>query len=796
MQRTSKSERSAFAGLLSRLNLSLYLVIGILLSGCSALNLVPEGKVLYTKSEVKLVPAGKVKARKKIKELLYSNINPEPNTSILGMRPSLWLYYKAGNPTRKGLNSFIKNKMGQAPVYMSDVKPDKTAELLEGHLKTNGFFQARVKSETVIKGKKGKVIYTAYVQRPYRIRNISTPVIDTLFANIDSLKKDSYLRKRQRYSLERLQGEQERLEEALENLGFYFFDDRHLIFEADSTVGDRKVDLTLMLEKGVPAKAKRIYKVGDVNIYPDFTLSIDTPALRTDTVVVHGYNYMDRKHFFRPSAIVKVINLEKGKIYSRTDREYTLGHLMGLGAFKFVNIKFMESPKDSATLDANIYMTPFLKKSIRAEFQTVSKSNNFVGPGLSVTLTNRNALRGSERLDLTLSSAYEVQISSKQSQALNAMELGGEAKLTFPRLLVPFNINYPGRKYLPTTEASIGSRIQQRINYFRLNSFNLAYGYAWRENTLKNHEFFPVDINFVELGKTSEDFDELLKQNPYLQRSFEDQFIPGARYSYTLNTQLNEKRETKFRDRDYEPSHIYFNARIDVAGNLIHALQGKRFEQDSTLEKGTIFGSPYSQFSKGEIDFRHYWQFAEKSQFVSRLNVGVGYAYGNSVTMPYIKQFAVGGSTSIRAFPARSLGPGTYNVRETINTESSKNTFFIDQRGDMKIEGNAEYRHDISKVIKTAVFVDAGNIWLLRDDPDRKGGKFEKKQWVNELAVGSGLGLRLDFNFFLLRFDLAFPLRKPWLPDGQRWVLSDIDPGSRAWRRENLILNIAIGYPF
>jgi outer membrane protein insertion porin family len=361
-------------------------------------------------------------------------------------------------------------------------------------------------------------------------------------------------------------------------------------------------------------------------------------------------------------------------------------------------------------------------------------------------------------------------------------------------MIVPFNINYSGRKYLPTTQVSIGSRVQQRIGFFRLNSFNMAYGYAWKENTLKTHEFYPVDINFVELGKTSPQFDELLNRNLYLKRSFENQFIPGARYSYTLNTQINEKRLDKFKERKFERSNVYFNAKIDVAGNLIHALQGKRFQQDSTNDQGTVLGSPYSQFTKGEVDGRHYLQISEKSKFVTRLNVGVGYAYGNSVTMPYIKQFAVGGSTSIRAFPARSLGPGTYNVRS--DTHSENRTLFIDQRGDVKIEGNAEYRHDISNVIKGAVFVDAGNIWLLRNDPQRPGGKFEKTQFMKQLAVGSGLGLRFDFNFFVLRFDGAFPLRKPWYPDSHRWVFNQIDFGSRAWRRENLILNIAIGYPF
>lgn len=776
----------------------------MMLSGCTALKQVPDGKVLYTKSEVKLIPSGRVRAKGKIKELLYTNINPKPNTTILGMRPTLWVWYKVGEPQKRGLKMFLKNKIGQAPVYMSDVDADKTADLLAGHLKNNGYFQSRVESKTEIDGKKGRIQYTAYVHRPYTFRKIQTPVIDTLFADIDSLKKDSYLKPGQRYNLERLKAEQERLEEALENLGFYYFDDRHLIFEADSTVGDLEVDLLLKLEKGVPAKAKRKYRIGTVNIYPDFTLSLDTTNIRpADTIKVMGYNYISRLNNFNPRSITNVIGLRPGNIYRRIDEEYTLSHLMTLGAFKFVNIKFNESNTDSATLNANIYMTPFMRKSIRAEFQATSKSNNFVGPGLSVTFTNRNAFRNSDRLELSLSSGYEVQIGRKQNGALNALELGGEARLSMPRFITPFKKNYPTKKYLPTTEVALGSRLQRRLGFFTLNSFNFSFGYTWRENTLKNHEFYPIDLNFVQLGQTSTEFQNLLDGNPFLTRSLANQFIPGARYSYTINTQLSERHNEKFREREIEPNHIYFNAKVDAAGNLLQLLKGRSFEQDQDIAAAEIFGSPYSQFIRGEIDFRHYFQIDEQNQFVTRFTSGVGYAYGNSLTMPYIKQFAVGGSTSLRAFPARSLGPGTYYVKEDPQSENSR--LFLDQRGDVKIEANAEHRFSISKTIKTAIFVDAGNIWLLRNDSSRMvtenditriAGKIRRDQILNELAVGTGVGLRFDFTFFVLRFDLAFPVRKPWLPDGERWVWDEVALGSSNWRSENLILNIAIGYPF
>jgi outer membrane protein assembly factor BamA len=777
------------------------LVISVLLPCCSAIKLVPENQVLYTGSSVKLIPEGRVTAKKKIKELMQSNILPKPNTTILGMRPGLWFFYKAGNPDKKGFRSFMKNKLGQAPVYMSDIDAEQIAQLLQAHLINNGYFSATVASKVTINDKKGKVRYTAHVHAPYRIRDIMYEHMDTLFRNIDSVKDKSYIKPKQRYNLERLKAEQERIETALENLGFFYFDDRHLIFKADSTVGKRQIDLTLGIEPGVPEKAKRIYRIGEIDVFPDYTLAGDTTAASADTVIVDGFHYIDKNHNYRPQTITKVINFRPGKIYRSLDREYTLQHLMSLGSFKFVDIRFAESPKDSFLLDTKIYLTPQFKKSLRAEFQMVSKSNNFVGPGFTVRFTNRNFLRGSEQFRITANTSYEVQVNRNLPEPLNSFEFGVESGLSVPRILSPLDIHYPSRRYLPTTEFSLGFRLQQRIGFFRLNSFNLSAGYTWRENTLKTHELYPVDINYVQLGHESPVFETLLTDNPFLARSFEDQFIIGSRYSYTLNTQVNQQRIEKFKEREFERSQFYFNGTVDVAGNLMSLLQHTLGNDGSDPSK--IFGSVYSQFVRGEVDFRYYLNFDKNNKLATRLDLGTGYAYRNSETLPYIKQFSIGGSNSVRAFPARTIGPGTYNVNDAYpppgNEEEQPQTtrqFFIDQRGDIKLEGNAEFRFNIIKFLKGAVFVDAGNIWLIREDPSRPGGKFRTDDFLDELAVGTGAGLRFDFNFFLLRFDLAFPLRKPYLPPGERWVVHDIDFGDPSWRGDNLILNIAIGYPF
>ena len=514
-----------------------------------------------------------------------------------------------------------------------------------------------------------------------------------------------------------------------------------------------------------------------------------------DTIKVNGYNYIDKDHNFRPEIITDVINIKTDSLYRTKDHEYSLIHLMGLKTFKYVNIKFSEL--DSSSLKADIFMTPLLPKSVRVQVQGVSKSNNFVGPGIELTFTNRNIFRGAELFQFKVHSAYEVQISRQVDTKLNSFEIGAEASLSVPRFITPFNVRYNSEKFLPATLFKVGYNFQERVTYFSLKTFNISGGYTWRETTLKTHELFPVDISYIKSGYKSQEFQDLLNQNPVLNNSFQDQFILGTRYSFTLNTQFTEDVEEKFRLKARKKSNFYFKGTVDVSGNLFNAIQKLGKAEGDSL---TIFGSPYSQYARGDIDFRYYLltgKARNKNMIATRLIVGVGNAYGNSTNMPYIKQFSVGGSNSIRAFPARSLGPGSYNVRNDPNVES----VFIDQRGDIKLEGNVEYRFGLFKSLKSAVFVDAGNIWLWHYDNNRPGGEFEASKFISQIAVGTGVGLRYDFSFFVLRFDLAFPLRKPYPVTGldgqpQGWVIDQIDFGSSAWRSQNLVLNIAIGYPF
>src|SRR5690606_8855062 len=280
---------------------------------------------------------------------------------------------------------------------------------------------------------------------------------------------------------------------------------------------------------------------------------------------------------------------------------------------------------------------------------------------------------------------------------------------------------------------------------------------------------------YVSPANVTEKFDSISENNPFMQRIVEPQLIFGPIYSYTYTNTMLPKKNT-----------IYYRGRLDLAGNLAGLISGGNAKEGNQKE---IFGVPFSQYAKIENDFRFYHKLDDKNSIATRLIAGVAYPYGNSEHIPFSRQFFIGGSNSIRAFRARTLGPGSFDPR------TLDNAFFFDQSGDVKLELNAEYRLNLFNFLNLAVFADAGNIWLVNEDPDRPGGKFSK-DWLDEIAVGAGLGLRMDFSILILRLDLAMPLRVPYFEKGDRWAFDKIDFSSSQWRRDNLILNIAIGYPF
>ncbi len=456
---------------------------------------------------------------------------------------------------------------------------------------------------------------------------------------------------------------------------------------------------------------------------------------------------------------------------------------MNLGVFKFVNIRFDEVDSSGIPrLDVRVFVTPVLLKNIRLELQGVSKSNDLAGPVFNSSFRNRNLFRGAENFTLSLETGFETPLSGTAA-GLNSYEVGARAVLELPEFVTPFALEDVSTRFVPKTRIELGTRLLDRLQYFQMLSLDASFGYDWKETLTKEHVLNPVSFTLVHLAKRTPLFSALLTANPFLRRSYEEQFILGPNYTFTYNDQLESDRK----------NHLYFKGGIDLSGNLLYLAQslfaGRKAGPDNPFK---IFGTPYSQYARFDIDLRHYYHSTDQATTIaSRLVAGVGLAYGNSSTMPYVKQFYIGGANSVRAFNARSLGPGSYKTPDSLAANG-----FFDEAGDIKLEANIEYRFPLVSILHGALFLDAGNIWLARDDPTRPGAKFSGKTFLDEIAVGTGLGLRVDLSFFVLRFDLAFPLRIPYLPEGERWVARQIAFGDPGWRKNNFVFNIAIGYPY
>ncbi len=750
--------------------------IGWLLTSCTGSKFLPEGKHYYSGAQFKFLKDTVAVKKKNLEIALEEILEPKGKGKVFGSRPAVWFYHVAGETKKnKGFRYWMKYKLGKKPVYLSDIDEKVMSNRLKNYLVNDGYFRSQVESTIKKKKKSAQILYTIKSGPAYKIRDVvysNTDSLDQLLK--DDIKAESIIKKGVRYKLSDLESEQKRIENSLENRGFYYFDDNYLLYKADSSAGNYQVDLTLTLSKDTPPKAKEIFTLKDVEINTDYSIASDTLKTKSEHKYYDNYLFINDSEYIRPEIISKTIVFTPKDTYSEIAMTRTRERLMALGIYKFVNLKYKMA--DSARLTSQIFLTPMPKKSIRLDLQAISKSNNFVGPSFSASFQNRNSFRGAELFQLKLNTSYEIQVGGQNNPPLTAYELNLEGSLTIPRLISPLNFNYHSVRFIPSTIMSLGVRLQRRINVFQINSFEAKYGYQWQESLTKKHRLFPINFSFVQLSQSSPQFEERLILDPNLSNSLQDQFIAGLLYDYTLNTKNAENASDK---RD----HFYFLGSLDTSGNLINLTENTLGDNESLDNTGIT----YSQYTKVQLDFRYYRKLSSKEEIATRLLIGGAKAYGNATEVPFIKQFSAGGSNSVRAFRARSLGPGTF-----LDTETGAS--LVDNTGDIKIESSVEYRYPIIGVLEGALSVDAGNIWLWDPQNDKPRGQFSCTLII-ELAIGTGAGLRLNFSFFILRFDLALPLKKPQ-NTGVNWVVNEIDPSSSAWRRENLLLNIAIGYPF
>lgn len=755
--------------------------IGLCIS-CSTTKKLTEEEVLYTGvKKIKIETPKKLKLESRQKSAITGPLSYPPNNPLISpyyrtpFPIGLWVY-NWNIKKKKGLKWWLYRKLAKKPVLLSDVQPELRLKMVENNLKDFGFFE--VKTDYKIYPKKNnprkvKVSYRVELSQPYRYSSVALwgwpAPMDTI---VRQSMRYTLLKPGNEYDVNVLSQERQRIVEMLRNLGYYYFQPDYIEFLADTTREKRKVDLRIGIKQGVPDAAFYPYRVKNVEV----SLSGEGLGEDRDTVVLKGVqiDYIPPV-VLKHKILVDAIQLRPGQLYSANRQSRTQVNFVQLGVFKYANLSI--EPVDTITsrqLNFKITGVYALPIETEVEVDVSSKSNNLLGPGLTLSLSNRNMFKRAEIFSLQLTGAYEWQIGGtknvKENGLINSYELGINVNLSIPRLTPRFMRVRSERQ--ERSHFQIGTDFLNRHSFFRMISFWGNATYDFHSSRRNYHSIVPFKLTYTHLLRTSHEFDSTLNNNPAIALSFRNQFIPSMSYTYTFD------RAATY----WNPNRLFWQTSLMQAGNIIAGVQYLAGERGSGRK---ILGNRYSQFLKLTSEIIKYRQVTDNSLIAMRFMGGVGYAYGNTKVMPYSEQFYIGGANSIRAFRIRSIGPGSYHP------QTKSVTAYLDQTGDIKLEANLGYRFKIAGRLQGALFVDAGNVWLLRKEEERPGGEFRLQGLWKEIALGTGFGLRYDITYIVIRADLGVALHAPY-HTGKSGYFNIRNYGFK----DGLVLNLAIGYPF
>ncbi|WP_295939116.1 BamA/TamA family outer membrane protein [uncultured Alistipes sp.] len=766
------------------------LVLGLVLSGCSTTKRLGRDEVLYTGvKKIEVEPTTDEKVPGFVESAVKDPLSVKPNNPLYSpyirtpLPIGLWVWNYFYTEKEKGFKHWIYSKLAKKPVLISDVKPELRTELVRDILDNRGYFGSTSSYELHPKKnpKKARLSYSVQVPRSWHYSSIEfPPVVCDVTGQIDELCKESLLQVGGRYDIDTLTDERVRITNAMRNRSYYYFRPEYLEYQADTTRERFKVDMRMRIAPGMPDAARKQYRFGNIEI------SLFNPTGgEMDSTTYRNINIHYQKPLkIRPKVLARALRITPGAPSRIDSINATLNNLTKLDIFRYVNLGVppLDSLKGRDSIDLLISAAFDSPMQAELEVDFSSKSNSYIGPGLILGLKHKNIFHGGEVLGLHFNGAYEWQTGNKSQEQnakrINSYELGFTASLAIPRLLAPRFIKKFEDRYTAHTNFQLGVNLLNRPKFFNMLSLNGSMGYDFRTSEQSTHNLTLVKVVYNHLLRTTDEFDKIMQENPIMALSFQNQLIPSTSYTYTF-------------DRKYgmlKSNRIVWQSSITSAGNILYSL----YEIFGSKGQKKIFGTPFSQFIKGTTELRHYIQIGQHNTLAYRVFAGAGYAYGNAEVLPYNEQFTIGGANSIRAFTIRSLGPGSY----TYTRDDADRTYgYFDQTGDLKLEANVEFRFGIMGALKGAVFVDAGNIWLLKDDPDRPGGVITLKRFWDNIALGTGLGLRLDLNFLVVRADLGIGIHSPQRnldPDTYRQGYYNMP--KKFWKSTGF--HLAIGYPF
>lgn len=765
----------------------------LLLSSCSISKYIPEGEVLLIENELKIRKdtLADVKLHSGLSTELEDILRPVPNKKIFKYPYKVWFYYVIGEPKKeKGFRSWLRRQLGEMPVYMSSRSLDLNKQSLAGYLHNEGYFRSEAEGQVETVGKKKvKASYEVYVRPRYSLNEIvfkPTGVAEFDSAYLET-QQETLLQSEKPYQLSMMEAERIRIDQHLKTKGFYYFSPEHLIVKVDTALNAYKFNATIELKPDVARTALKPYYIRNVKIYTDYRGAY-SDTLTEFHRLRSGNELYDPERLFRPRVFEEVVGLRSGSRYNSDVQNISLSRIINLKNFKFVRNRFDLVPRsDSALLDVYYHLSPLKKKSMRAELSGLTKSNNLGGIQAIVSWNHRNLFRGAEQLRISADGGLDWQLGGGSvAPGTNFLRYKFEAELSFPRFVVPYWKHNPEiDQSLPRTSLLLSYENLVQAGLYTLNSIRGQWGYTWQfKNT--THTFSPFGVNVVRPRNISEAFTELIFDSPNLYdidryfRILENRLLLESAYTISYNPKIN----------NYSRHQLLVSGGINLVGNLAGLLVKESDEGGKQL-----FDIPFEQFVRLDGEVRHYHSLSPSLKWANRLILGLGLPYGNSKALPQFKQYFVGGSTGIRAFQARTIGPGAYHA-DSVTRAIFRNTQF----GDIKMELNSELRFRMSSLFHGAVFVDAGNVWNYRVLAEYGENSVLTKDFYKQLAIGGGLGLRMDFTYLVLRLDLATPFRKPWYAYQEEpqnpWVFREINFSNKTWRRENLVLNIAVAYPF
>ena len=686
----------------------------------------------------------------------------------------LWVYNN-WNDSSKGLKGWLYKKWVKDPVLISEVKPEIRAKLMQQLLDDNGYFGSQVEyniEKDKKNDKKAAIGYTLHLNHPYPIDTViylrGNSKINKF---IDSVaKKSPYLQKGEIFNVDSLDVERVRIVNAMRNRGYYYFRPEYIEFLADSLINPGEIAIKLNLVNNIPAMAKLQYRTGKIEtiILRNSDEDMGTPDT---TMTSRGELIVYEPSRLRKHLIPGCITFREGKLFTVRDMNLTQTRLSRLGLFGGIQINVVpaDTNPDNPTLD--VYTTARFQSPIEATIQAnlTSKSNSYLGPGVTLGLAHNNIFGGGEKLSVQLNAEYEWQTGGDRNKNFNSYQFGVNASLAFPRLLAPRFVKRTQRE-LNWTTINVGANTLNRPEFFNIAEFNAGITYEWRATRHSLNQLTLFKLTYTKLLSHTHKFDSIMEQNPAIALGFQSQFIPQINWAYTYD---------KFFERE-RINGINFQSIVTEAGNIIDGVWSI-FDRHG---KKTLFGTPFSQFIKGQVQLVYNRRLFPKSDqwIVSRVLIGAEHPYGNSSQVPYSEQFYIGGANSIRAFTIRSLGPGSYRP------PNAERDGYFDQTGTFKLEANVEYRFPIVSILHGAAFLDTGNVWLLKNDPMRPGGLLQGKTFLKDLALGTGVGLRVDIGVMVLRGDLGYGLHAPYDTGIHHYFNIKF---TKAW-----CFHLAIGYPF